>query len=107
MLSSVKNTALVQGLSHSCVSVLCHQENTQDRTRETRFSFPPPLRRKEMEAVQGRGLWARQRKGQILEGRVKEEKGGGLLSSLSPSAIAWKNNGFSEALCRQGSSEKN
>lgn len=64
-----------------------------------------------MEAEQGRGLWARQRKGQILEGRVKEEEKifwrRGVLSSLSPSAMAWKNNGFSEAPCRQGSSEKN
>lgn len=98
------------------MSPCCVIRKIHNRTKEARVSSlrPSPLRRRETEAGQGRGLWARQKKGQILEGRMKEEKRifgagdvGGFFLPFPPSAMAWKNNGLSEALCRQGSSEKN
>lgn len=92
--------------SQLCLHVISSGKCTP---QDPRGKLPPPLRRRETEAEQGRGLWARQRKGQILEGRMKEEKRiqkGGISFSPPPS-YGMENNGFSEALCRQGSSEKN
>lgn len=41
------------------------------------------------------------------EGEKDSEGGISFFLPTHPPAMSWKNNGFSEALCRQGSSEKN